>query len=434
MKSINRRGRPLVIAAAGLCAGIVNAQEVDLGLTVGAYHTDNIRRTSVAEESQTVGELGLRLGWTRDSGRLNANVDANLAYREYFDDAYDSDLQGGFNGRVVYWFLPERLSWEFQDNYARALIDPRNVDTPGNQQNANYFTTGPDLRLPLGDRTNLLVGGRWSDAYFEDTEAGNQRLTGTLGIERRMSERSTLSLNATAERVEFDDEAVSSDYDRQSGYLEYAMQGARTNLSLRAGGTVLHDYGDTTNGPLLNLTIERQVSARSTLTLNAGTELTDSADAMRREQQIGGIELDGSNPIVSTDQFQSDFVSLAWALEGARTTLDLAVDLRSEDYERDATFNRDAIGATASLVRRLSARLSWRLYGGWSKQDFDRSDVDFDEWNAGTGFDWLLTETVGVTLTGERFEGSGDTAFGAGLRDYTENRVTVRLTYTPRRR
>jgi uncharacterized protein (PEP-CTERM system associated) len=200
MKSINRRERPLVIAAVGLCAGIVNAQEVDLGLTVGAYHTDNIRRTSVAEESQTVGELGLRLGWTRDSGRLNANVDADLAYREYFDDAYDSDLQGGFNCRVVYWFLPERLSWEIQDNYARALIDPRNVDTPGNQQNANYFTTGPDLRLPLGDRTNLLVGGRWSDAYFEDTEAGNQRLTGTLGIERRMSERSTLSLNATAER------------------------------------------------------------------------------------------------------------------------------------------------------------------------------------------------------------------------------------------
>ncbi|MCW5570590.1 MAG: hypothetical protein KIT78_05805 [Steroidobacteraceae bacterium] len=434
MNRIGKRGLPLVIAAAWMCTGIAMAQQVDLGLTIGAFHTDNIRRESTDEESQTVGELGLRLGWTRNAGRLNGNVDANLAYREYFDDAYDSDLQGGFNGRLVYWFLPERLSWEFQDNYARALIDPRNVDTPGNQQNANYFTTGPDLRLAIGDRTSVLIGGRWSDAYYEDTDAGNQRLSGSLGIERRMSERSTLSLNATAERVEYDDDTLASDFDRQSGYLEFANQGARTRLSVRAGGTVLHDFGDTTSGPLLNLTMERQLSARSTLTLNAGTELTDSADAMRREQQIGGVDIEGDHPIISAGQFQSDFVSLAWALEGARTTLDLAVDLRSEDYEGDATLNRDALGATAAWVRRLSARLSWRVFGGWTTQDFDRSDVKFDEWNAGTGFDWLLTETVGVTLLGERFEGSGDTLGGANQRDYTENRVTVRLTYTPRRR
>lgn len=434
MNRIGKRGLSLAIATVWMCAVNVNAQEVDLGLTIGAFHSDNIRRESVGEESQTVGELGLRLGWTRDSGRLDADVDANLAYREYFDDAYDSDLQGGFNGRLTYWFLPERLSWEFQDNYARALIDPRNVDTPGNQQNANYFTTGPDLRLQIGERTAVLVGGRWSDAYYEDTDAGNQRLTGTLGIERSLSERSTLSVNATADRVEFDDDGLGSDFDRQSGYIEYANQGARTRLSLRAGGTVLHDFGDTTDGPLFNLTIERQLSARSTLTVNAGTELTDSAEAMRRDQVIDGIDIEGGHPIVSSGQFQSDYVSVGWALEGARTTLDLAADLRSEDYERDATLNRDAIGATASFVRQLSARLSWRLFGGWTTQDFDRSNVKFDEWNAGTGFDWLLTETVGVTLVAERFEGSGDTLAGANQRDYTENRVTVHLTYTPRRR
>ncbi|MGE0581089.1 MAG: hypothetical protein AB7P31_02955 [Steroidobacteraceae bacterium] len=434
MKKIGKRGLPLVIAAGWMCAGALHAQDVDFGLSIGAYHSDNIRRTGLAEESQTVGELGMRLGWKREAGRLNANVNADLAYREYFDDAYDSDLQGGFDGALTYWFLPERLSWTFQDNYARALIDPRNVDTPDNQQNANYFTTGPDLRLAVGDRTSVLIGGRWSDAYFEEaTAAGNQRLTGTLGVERRLNERSTLSLNGTAERVEFDEDALSSDYDRQSAYVQYATQGARTTLSLRAGGSALHDFGDTTQGPLVDLAIGRQITARSTLTVNAGTELTDSAEAMRREQSIGGVGLEGGNPIVSNDQFQSDYLSIAWALAGARTTLNLAANVRSEDYERDATLNRDSIGATGTLVRRLGARLSWRVFGGWTTQDFNRSDVKFDEWNVGTGFDWLLTETVGVVVTGERFEGSGDSLGGGNGRDYTENRVTVRLTYTPRR-
>ncbi len=433
MNKIAKRGRPLVMAAVGLWAGAAYSQEVDLGLTIGVFHTDNIQRTSVDEESQTVGELGLRLGVERNSGRLNANIDANLAYRNYFDNAYDADLQGGLNGTVRYWFLPERLSWEIQDNYARALIDPRNVDTPGNQQNANYFTTGPDLRLPVGERTAILIGGRWSDVYFEDTAAGNQRLLGTLGIERQMSARAALSLNATAERVEYDD-TTGSNYDRQSGYLQYAAEGARTSLSLRGGVTTLHDFGDTTNGPLVNLTIERHMSERTTLTVNAGTELTDSADAMRRDQGIGPIEVDGERPIVSSGQFQSDFLSIGWTAEGARMTLNLAANLRSEDYERDDTLNRDSKSATATILRRLSPRLSWRLYGGWSTQDFDRSDVKFDEWNAGTGLDWLFSETVGMMLTAERFEGSGDSLLGSGQRDYTENRVTLRLTYTPRRR
>lgn len=434
MNKTAQRGRPLVIAAAWLCAGIAQAQGIDLGLTIGAYHSDNIRRESVNEESQTVGELGLRLGVARDTGRLNANIDANLAYRDYFDNAYDADLQGGFNGTVVYWFLPERLSWTLQDNYTRALIDPRNVDTPGNQQNVNYFTTGPDLRLPIGERTAVLIGGRWSDVYYEDTTAGNNRLLGTLGIERRLGERSTLSLHGTAERVEFDDRAGSSDYDRQSGYLEYAAQGARTTLSVRGGMSMLHDFGDTTEGPLVALTLERRLSARTTLRLDVGTELTDSADAMRRDQGFGPIEVGGDRPIATAGQYQSDYAALGWSLEGVRTTFDLTADFRSEDYERGDAFNRDSTGATATMVRRLGARLSWRLFGGWTTQDFDASDVEFDEWRAGTGFDWLFSETVGITFVGERFEGSGDTVLGVDQRDYTENRFTVRLTYTPRRR
>ncbi|MGD9597456.1 MAG: hypothetical protein AB7G76_03675 [Steroidobacteraceae bacterium] len=427
-------GRFAAGAAWLVLAGAASAQGIDLGITVGAYHTDNVRRTDIDEESQTVGELGLRLGIARDAGRFTSHVNANLAYRKFFDDAYDDDLFGGLDARLAYWFLPERFSWVVEENYGQALIEPRNVDTPGNQQGANYFSTGPDLVVPFGARTNLLVSGRWSDAAYEETEADNQRMTGRIGLERQMSERSTLSLNGTAERVEFDNELRGSNFDRQSAYVGYATEGARTTLSLEAGYTTLHDFGDTTGGPLLDLTIERQLSPRSTLTLNAGTNLTDSAEAMRRDQRIIGIDIDAGQSIVSTDSFQSDFASLALDLEGVRTSVSLGVNWRKESYERTDALDRDASGITALVLRRVSPRLSARLYGGWTTQDFDNSDVSFDEWNAGLGLDWAFSERIGVTLAGDHFSGSGDTAFGFGTRDYTENRVTVRLTYTPRRR
>lgn len=427
-------GQRLALAAALLCAATANAQGIDLAVSVGAYHTDNVRRVSVDEESQTVGELGLRLGIARETGRLNADVSANLAYRNYFDDAYGRNLAGGADATVTYWFAPERFSWVLQDNFGQALIDSRNVDTPDNQQNANFLSTGPDFRFPIGDRTSVLVSGRWSDASYEETDADNQRLSGTLGLERRLSERSALSVNATAERVEYDNAVLNSNYDRQSGYLAFNTEGARTRLGLQAGYTALHDFGDTTDGPLFDVTLTRQMSPRSTLSLNAGTNLTDSAEAMRRDQRITGIELDGGLSILSTDAFQSDYVSIAWALEGVRTSADLAVNWRSEDHKREVDLNRDSVGATATLTRRIGQRLSATLYGGWTTQDFKDSDVKFDEWNVGAGLDWAFSANVAVALRGDRYEGSGDTTLGANQRDYTENRVTLNFTYTPRRR
>jgi len=413
--------------------GVAGAQEVDLEFTIGAYHTDNAGRTSVDEQSDTVGEAGLRLGIARERGRLTADVSADLRFQKYFDDSYDDELMGGLDGTLTYWFLPERFSWVVQDNFGKALIEPRNVDTPANRQNANYFSTGPDFRLPLGDRTELVLSGRWSDASFDEGEQDNQRLTGNVGLVRHLSASSSMSLNAMAERVEYGEELLNSDYDRQSAYLGYDTRGARTTLSLRAGYTALHDFGDTTDGPLFDLTVARELSPRSTLTLNAGTNLTDSAEAMRRDQGISGVGIDGGTGIVSADPFQSDYASLELALTGVRTSVDFGVHWRAEDHERSAALNRDSIGASVTLTRRFSQTLSMSLYGGWTTQDFADSDVEFDEWSYGAGLDWAFARRFGLTLRADRFDGSGDTTFGADQRDYTENRIALHLNYTPRR-
>lgn len=425
--------RAVACAMLLLPAGIAGAQEVDLEFSVGGYHSDNVGRTSVDEQSDTVGEAGLRLGIARDEGRLTADVSADLRYRKYFDDSYDDELMGGLDGTLTYWFLPERFSWVVQDNFGKALIDPRAVETPDNRQNANYFSTGPDFRLPLGDRTEVLLSGRWSDASFDESEVDSQRLTANVGLLRHLSTSSSISLNAMAERVEFDDVIFNSNYDRQSAFLGYDTRGARTTVNLQAGYTAMHDFGDTVDGPLFAVTVARELSPRSTLTLNAGTNLTDSADAMRRDQGITGVSVEGDIGIVSSDPFQSDYASIDLALEGVRTSVDLGAHWRTEDHERETALNRDSIGAAVTLTRRFSQTLSMSLYGGWTSEDFADSDVDFDEWSYGAGLDWAFSRHFGLTLRADRFDGSGDTPLGADQRDYTENRIALNFNYTPRR-
>lgn len=425
----------MAAAAAALAVSLPASgeEEFSFSLRAGATYSDNITRAAVDEESETSFDLGVRMGFARDEGRLWSNLAADLEYRTYNHETYEDEVVGGLDGILTYWFVPERFSWIVQDNFGQTFTDPRAVETPDNRQNTNYFSTGPDVLLPLGGRTALLLRARFSDAAYERTDTDNQRLSGTLGLERQLGPRTSVSLNGTAERVEYEDEALNSNYDRQSAYVGFEAEGARTALGLQAGYTALHDFGDTTDGPLLDLSVSRRLTSRSMLALNAGTHLTDTANAFRRDQSLRGVILGSEDTIVSHDPFQSDFATLAWTLERARSTIRLAADWRAEDHERDVALDRESLGARLTVSRQLRSTLSAALHGAWQHEDFDESGIDFDEWSAGVGFGWSFARNLAISLRGDHIEGSGDTPLGAGLRDYTENRVSVAVTFAPRR-
>jgi uncharacterized protein (PEP-CTERM system associated) len=196
---------------------------------------------------------------------------------------------------------------------------------------------------------------------------------------------------------------------------------------------VLHDLDETFDGPLFHVSLTREMTARSTLSLDAGTELNDSAEMLRRDRGISGLSVGSEDAIASSDPFQQDYATVAWALEGERTTLRLSADWRREDHEVDVSLDRTSIGAGLSLSRRISPRLTATLDGTYDMEDFDVSGVDFDEWSAGAGFDWNFSENYSVSIRAEHYDGSGDTSTGSGLRDYEENTYSLRFAYSPGR-
>jgi len=423
-----------VATGAALLTSLAHAaQEFSISLNAGATYTDNVGRVSDNEQSETMAGAGLQMSLVNREDRLQTNIAADLQYRHFLDDSFDDELVGGLNGDLRYWFVPNRFAWIVQDNLAQALIDPRAVDTAANRQNINFFSTGPDFRLRLGARTDLAVQGRWSDASYEDSDVDNQRLTGSVSVIRHLAPTRSLSLNGTASRVEYDQSPPNSDYDTQSASLGFNAQGTRTTLDLQAGYTSLHDFGDSSDGPLFSLAVTRKVAARSTLSLNAGTNLIDTAEAFRRDSAIGGVSPDIGDAIVSRDPFQSDYLTIGLRVDGGRTGIRAAVDWRKEDHERDDALNRELRGASLELSRQLTPALTARLSGAWNMQDFDESSVDFDEWSVGAGIDWGFSRSFTVSLRGDHFTGSGDTSTGNGVRDYEENRIALRISYRPAR-
>ncbi len=419
--------------AAVLCVPhVVNAQVVGadstfhFGLEAGVEYTDNVSRTNVDEESETIGIAGLTLGITSDRPRLDTDVAAHLEYRKYMDDTYDDEIIGGVDALLSYAFIPDRFSWVLTDNFAQIAQDLSEVDTPDNRENVNYLSTGPDFTLPLGSRTSVQLSGRYSDTYYEERIEDSQGLTGSLALVRQVTAASSVSLNGSMTEVDYDEELF-SDYTLKQGFLRWATVTERTTFTLDGGyNSIEIDDGGESDGPLARLTFTRTIGSRSHFGITAGTAYETPGEALRRNQEETGIDLGADDSIIASDAYQLDYAYVSWGTDWTRTSLALGVNARSEEHEVEVEADRDMYGATFRLSRQTSRRLDLDLRAAYTKEDLSNVDFDFDEWSVGVGMRWQVNDRVALRLALDHIEGSSND----GSRDFDENRAYLGVTYS----
>jgi hypothetical protein len=429
----NRRvhGSIALAGAATVLYGVAcsaQTETYDWSILAGAEHSDNIRRTSNEEESQTTAIAGAQLQLRSERPRLSTDINLNAQYRKYLDDAFDDEVAGGLDGTLIFGIVPERFLWIVQDNFGLVSSDPREVDTPDNRENINYFTTGPDLIFRLGDRTSLTVQGRWSDVYYEDSETDNERYSGLISLEREISRFLSLSFNGLASRVEYDEAPPNSNYDEQEAYLGLEARGARTALTAIVGYTEFHDFGASADEVLLRLTVTREVGARSTLSLQAGREFSDTADIFRLDQSAGGVRLDGNGAAQSSDPFKSDYFYVRWQTRNDRSTWQVSGNWREESHEVQSELDRSSLGAYADFERRLASRATLQLAASYWQNDVTGSDTRLDEWSAGGTLSYQVGPNVSLQARLTHYTGSGT----GDQHEYDENRYYLGIIYTGR--
>lgn len=421
MKRVN------LVAAACIAVWAVPAfaAEITYGVEVGVGTSDNIRRVPDGEESETILTTGLELAVLREEGRLHANMDIDLAYFDYQDNAYDGEVTGIANADLRYLFVPGRFEWVLIDSFGQSELDPFAASTPDNRENVNYFTTGPDFTARLGSAGSLTLFGRYSATEFQESDFDDERLLGGLSFGRELSSRSEVSVNATAERVEFDDQTAGSNYDRQSAFLRYDIEGARTTVGIEAGYTEIHDNDTTSSSPLFELDISRNLSQRSTLTFNGGVRSSDASTALRGGIEAGGGAPTGPDQVSSTDPFETRYASLGWEYAALRTQFQLSAGYEANEYETDGSLDRTRNVFTASASRNITPRLTLRAQGSIRSSDFDATDQDDDETQIGLYLSWNASGRVFVEFEVEEFsrDSSND------LTEYDETRAFLRLAW-----
>ena len=100
--------------------------------------------------------------------------------------------------------FPERFYWLVSEDLGQAALSPSDSLLPADRENANVFSTGPTLYLPLSARNRLSIAGLYSDVYYEESDVDNQRLRAAAALERDLGGNKQLTLGYSKQRTDYD--------------------------------------------------------------------------------------------------------------------------------------------------------------------------------------------------------------------------------------
>jgi hypothetical protein len=413
-------------------------QKFEYGLTAGYGHSDNVFRRADDELASDILTAGVELDWHEDRTRFDADVRADLDFNHYLkvdgDIDVDDQVTGGANGQVTFGIVPEHFTWLIEDTFGQTQEDPLVPATPATLESTNYLTTGPDFTMLIGSASLLRLSGRYSATTYEINPFDSTRAGGGLTFLRQTSDRSSLSFNVETDDVNYDDEA-NFDFKRDSASVGYVLDAARTDIDARLGYSRMDiEDGSEKKGPLVDVEVRRQVSSSSSLNLRFGTQLSDSAEALRNSLEgedfgSGAGSGDGSGVVATATTFENKFASLAWAFDRPRTSIDFSAGWDSDVYESAQDLDRKRLLFEAGAQRHLNNRLEARVRVGYNLETYEIDDSETKEWRIILGGSWRFGRDTGVELWGERLKRDSNTTAGGG--HSVENRIFLTLFYRP---
>jgi hypothetical protein len=424
------RSRSAACAAlvAGMLVGMqpAIAGELSYGAYVGMGHTDNIERVNDDEQAESIASIGAQLSLEHESRRLTTSITSRLEYREYLDNTFDSEVIGNLVGNALLDIVEERLTWTIEDTFGQSTVNQFAPVTPGNRENVNYLSTGPDLTLPFLSRNSFIVRGRLADVNYESSNLGNQRIRGELALKRDLSEASNASINATSEQVDFEDDAQFIDYDRNEGFLNYNANTARTNLSIDGGITEIRSQGEKQDTWLGRIAFTRHVSSAATLSFEVGHDFSDAGTIF---VELESLLQPGSTDPVPVQQtatpFENTYALLRGEFSGRRTDVRLQAGYNDEKYQDQSTFDRARLTLLLTLERDLSSVISAHVGGNYSRQDYDTLGRTFADMTATLGMRWNFGRASYVSLDYQYLDRSDD----LNTAEYSANEVWLRVAY-----
>lgn len=294
----------------------VQALKMDLGAGAGLEYSSNIQRVAVDEEEDFIGIGVVGLSLTEKTEPLIADLSAILRYEDYINNTFDEQLLFSLTANAEWQISSQRFHWVVRDSFEQLNIDALEPSTPDNTQNANAFSTGPDLFFHFGSSNRVELKARFEDTYFESSNADSRRYSAAARWVYNSLPTRDFFIRIDAQQVDFEDEVENENFTREDYTLGMDARFLRSKLHIEGGGTsIQRKRSDDFNGPLLRAIWNWTVSSLSSFELSASTQLTDAGRNFLTADTVIDQGVLQSEEITS-DVFTEDKVQLSYKRDG----------------------------------------------------------------------------------------------------------------------
>ena len=364
------------------------------GVDVGVGETDNVALTPTNRISQTLATADADFSINHRSRLFDVNAVGDFAYVDYLQGAFGPELLGRLDGTADAAIIPGRLIWTLTEDFGQTAVDPYTPVNPGNIENINYFTTGPELKLRFDGVNYVDVSLRYGRAQFQTSPFDSNRAVGSVAIGRDVSAGGSVSLNATSERVFFENTAVNGDLTLSSLFGKYELEGARTSFTGELGASTVNQSSagssavssitinplgptigvseavpvqaaprESLTEPLAKLQLTRRVSASSSVIFSGGHILTDPASSFST-QGVGATGISATAPgYLSGGVYRDTYASAGWLLQRNRTTFSVTARWEKDVYLGLPSLDTVMPSAQFNMQRRLTRAWTLQLSG-----------------------------------------------------------------------
>jgi len=421
-----RRVQNAGLAVLSLLPALAAAVEYTGEASVGIGYSDNVARTTVNEESDTIRIFGLAFGLTEDTRRMRANFNARFDYLDFSSDRFENEWVGGMEGFAQFTLVDERLTWDFADSYGQQLGNPLQPAAPGNRRDVNFFTTGPTLRLLPASRNLLNVDVRYSNVIIEDLNFDNDRYSYGLQFGREVRRNQTLSGNVRKEEVNYESSSPGSDFDRYEYFLSYAVIGGQSTLSADIGFSEIESDLQDADGIVARINLTRELTPSSALTFSGGTRYSDQGDVFRFFRGNTANLDDTIDTLAVGQPFINNFFVGSYNLFTEGQEINLSVFFNQEDFE-GTNVDRDVMRLQGRVRNYLTTDFFIGFNARYQQRDFKYLGREDDDIVFGAEVGYDVTPRFRALLLARRFQRNSSVIAG----DLDENQVFLRFTYTP---
>ena len=433
MKKTNRlarlvgRGAPVIAALASLP---VHAQSTGANdgftprFSLGVLRSDNPYRLPEGSAAETVTDTLAGLHFQRQTARFEANADASVNYRAHLENSENNETLPRIGAGARYAIVPERFIWKIEDNLGQISTRPFDALSPVDRENANFFSTGPEFIQPLGARNRLLAEVTYGRVNYEVSPTDNERINATAAFERSLSRTSSLSLDYEHEEVKFSNSPLLRRYENNGSFVKYALEAARTSVSIEAGGETLTVAGSSETGARYALALERVLNPLTVLTAEYRHGFSDAANTFRANAADTFTEGD-QNTTAQAAPFVSDRAYVTLTRQHAQFSFALQAFSDRERYKLTNQFDRTDTGASTVVEWRRTSLSSLFARLDYNKEKREFQGINVNDLGLTVGYSRRLGRSLQLEAQYARYHRTGDQD------QFNENRYGVALTWSP---